>query len=165
MASIKIDPSKRYSNKSNAARAAKAAGFTRFTVFEDADGWAIASSESLEREPKTTTRKPQTHKPAKPRKAAKPQPARKANGDRRPSGMTAQILNMAARKNGVSRAELNELTGWRGAPWKWLFSNKHKTGFCDRWRFTFRVVDGVDGVRYCVAPLSARKRDSAKPPK
>ena len=47
---------------------------------------------------------------------------------REPRGNTIKILEMAARKQGVSRAELIKLTGWQGAPWKWNFSNWQKTG-------------------------------------
>ena len=38
---------------------------------------------------------------------------------------------MAARKQGVCRAELIKLTGWQGAPWKWNFSNWQKTALSD----------------------------------
>jgi hypothetical protein len=40
----------------------------------------------------------------------------------------------------VSPQKLNELTEWRGAPWKWLFSNPKKTGYADRWGYKFTVL-------------------------
>jgi hypothetical protein len=73
------------------------------------------------------------------------------NGTAKPTGKVARILKMASRPNGASRAELNKLTGWRGAPWKWLFKNPKGTGYCDRWGYTLRVTEGKDGeVRYRV---------------
>lgn len=63
-------------------------------------------------------------------------PARKAEG---PTGMVAKILELASRAEGVTPAELNETTNWRGAPWKWLFKNPKGTGYCDRHGFTFQV--------------------------
>jgi hypothetical protein len=78
-------------------------------------------------------------------KAAKAPAARKG-----PRGMVVKILAMASRKNGVSPAELNKLTEWRGAPWKWLFSNPKKNGYADRWGYRFKVAE-VDGeTRYHV---------------
>jgi hypothetical protein len=67
-----------------------------------------------------------------------------------PRGMVVEILKLASRPHkGVSPAELNELTKWKGAPWKWLFSNPKGNGYCDRWGYDFQVVKGEDGgVRY-----------------
>ena len=65
--------------------------------------------------------------------------------------MVAEILKLASRAKGVSRGELNALTKWRGAPWKWLFQNPKGTGYCDRWRLKFSVKPTDDGVRYHVA--------------
>src|SRR5207244_12779849 len=47
---------------------------------------------------------------------------------------------------------LNTLTKWKGTPWKWLFSNPKKNGYCDRWNYKFAVRE-VDGeTRYCTSP-------------
>jgi hypothetical protein len=70
-----------------------------------------------------------------------------------PRGKVAAILRLASRKSGVSVSELNQLTGWRRAPWRWLFSNKKKTGYCDRWRLRFEAVRQEEGVRYFVRKL------------
>jgi hypothetical protein len=49
----------------------------------------------------------------------------------------------------VSPAELNKTTNWKGAPWKWLFANPKKNGYCDRWYYSFKVAQ-IDGeTRYC----------------
>ena len=85
---------------------------------------------------------PKAAKAAKPAKATKPA---KTNGDRKPSGMVIKILAMASRKSGVTPAELNKLTTWKGAPWKWLFSNPKGNGYCDRWNYKFKVERGDDG--------------------
>ncbi|HEY5378173.1 MAG TPA: hypothetical protein VIJ78_01385 [Pseudolabrys sp.] len=42
--------------------------------------------------------------------------------------MVVKILAAASRKQGVSPAELNKLTGCAGAPWKWLFKNPKRNG-------------------------------------
>jgi len=61
------------------------------------------------------------------------------------------VLRLASRRNGASREELNELTEWKGAPWRWLFANKNKTGYCDRRGLRLKVIEGRDGeVRYRV---------------
>jgi len=64
--------------------------------------------------------------------------------------MVAEILRLASRPSGVSREELNEATGWKGAPWKWLFSNPKKNGFCDRHGYRLKIIEAEDGVRYRV---------------
>jgi hypothetical protein len=84
--------------------------------------------------------------PAKRAKVAKATPR---NGE--PRGRVVEILKLASRAKGVSPAELNELTEWKGAPWKWLFSNWQKTGYCDRHGYKFKVLNTDDGVRYQVA--------------
>lgn len=67
--------------------------------------------------------------------------------------MVVEILKLASRPSGVSPAELNQLTTWKGAPWKWLFSNPKGTGYCDRWGYAFTVLKTEDGVRYHVAKI------------
>ncbi len=47
--------------------------------------------------------------------------------------MVVEILKLASRAKGASPAELNALTKWKGAPWKWLFATPKKNGYCDRW--------------------------------
>jgi hypothetical protein len=77
--------------------------------------------------------------------------AKRVVGTPRDGTMTVEILKMAARKNGVSREELNELTEWTGAPWRWNFSNKYGTGYCDRFGYKLDVRKGKDGeTRYFV---------------
>jgi hypothetical protein len=61
------------------------------------------------------------------------------------------VLRLASRRNGASRAELIDLTGWSAAPWRWLFRNPKKTGYCDRRGLRLKVIEGRDGeVRYRV---------------
>jgi hypothetical protein len=61
--------------------------------------------------------------------------------------MVVEILKLASGAKGVSPAELNELTKWKGAPWKWLFSNPKGTGYCDRWGYKFKVLHDEDDDR------------------
>lgn len=65
-----------------------------------------------------------------------------------PSGMRAKIIELALRPEGVTPAELNELTEWKGAPWKWLFSNPKGTGFADRWGYKLSVVKNGRSASY-----------------
>jgi hypothetical protein len=84
---------------------------------------------------------------AKAKAAAKPAKPTEAKA---PRGMVVEILKLASRAKGVSPAELNELTKWKGAPWKWLFANPKKSGYCDRWGYKLTVLSTDDGVRYQV---------------
>jgi hypothetical protein len=59
-----------------------------------------------------------------------------------PKGMV--ILKLASRAKGVTPAELNKLTEWKGAPWKWLFSNAKGTSYCDRWGYKVKVLADKD---------------------
>ena len=62
-------------------------------------------------------------------------------------------MKLAARTKGVSPTELNELTKWKGAPWKWLFSNPKGNGYCDRFGYKFWITteeDNARAVRYHV---------------
>lgn len=125
---------------------------------------APASAEPMEETVKTSTaRKPAAKaKPAartsdrrKPKakakaSAARPTKAAKEVKVKQPRGMGIEILKLASRAKGVSPSELRELTKWKGVPWKWTFSNPKKTGYCDRFGYTFEVLD-VDGeTRYKV---------------
>ena len=84
-------------------------------------------------------------------KAAGPKKARPDG--KTPSPITADILKLASRKNGVSPQELNDLTQWKGAPWRWNFTNPKGKGYCDRFGYSFEVAK-VDGeTRYKVAKL------------
>jgi hypothetical protein len=65
------------------------------------------------------------------------------------------VLRLASRRNGASRAELIDLTGWIGCPWKWAFKNPRKTGWCDRRGLRLKVIEGKDGeTRYRVTRRS-----------
>jgi hypothetical protein len=89
-------------------------------------------------------------KPAKPTKSGIARSS-KANTGTGPQGMVAEILKAASRVKGASRAELNDLTKWKGAPWKWLFKNPKKNGYCDRHGYKFEILEGKDGeTRYKV---------------
>lgn len=80
-------------------------------------------------------------KPAKKAAATSARTPVKDKAERKPSGKVVDILKLASRENGVSPAELNKLTEWTGAPWKWLFQNPKKTGYCDRWGYKFEVFE------------------------
>ena len=71
---------------------------------------------------------------------------------KQPKGMVVEILKLASRKDGVSPAELNKLTEWKGAPWKWLFSNPKGNGYCDRWGYKFKVIAEKDDPRAVQVP-------------
>ena len=88
---------------------------------------------------------------AKKAKAAKAKAKRQPRGAG-PRGMVVDILKLASRPNGVSREELNALTKWSGAPWKWLFKNPKGTGYCDRWGYHLRITEGKSGeTRYVIS--------------
>jgi hypothetical protein len=108
--------------------------------------------------------KPKAKAKAKPAKQAKPNGKAKAKvkgakakaepkttRGKHPSGMVEAILKLASRAKGVSPAELNELTKWKGAPWKWLFKNPKGNGYCDRWGYSFEVLHDDNGTHYKVA--------------
>jgi hypothetical protein len=82
--------------------------------------------------------KPKAKTKAKAATTAKPK------ADRKPRGRVAEFVKLASRKHGVSPAELNEVTRWKGAPWRWLFSNPKRNGYCDRWNYSFKVAQ-IDG--------------------
>src|SRR5262249_8855643 len=85
--------------------------------------------------------------------APKAKVAAKPKAERKPAGMVKKSLKLTSRKDGVSPAELNKVTEWKGAPWKWLFSNPKGNGYCDRWGYKFKVTRTDDGeTRYCVTP-------------
>jgi hypothetical protein len=82
-------------------------------------------------------------------KAAKPTRAIKAPTDRKPSGKTAELIALALRPEGVTPQELNEVSQWRNAPWRWTFSNPKGTGWAQRHGYQFRAEKGEDKrVRY-----------------
>ena len=99
-----------------------------------------------------TKGKEQPSKSTKPKaKVKKTKAAKTAKRGDGPSGKVVDILKLASRPNGASREELNDLTGWSGAPWKWLFSNKRNTGYCDRHGYRLKVIEGKSGeTRYAV---------------
>lgn len=71
--------------------------------------------------------------------------ARKPIGENKPSGKAEEIGKLAARENGASRAELIKLTGWEKQAWKWYFVNSKNNGFCQRFGYSLKVIDGKDG--------------------
>ena len=98
--------------------------------------------------PKAVKAKPEPVK-AKPAKAKANEPAK----PKAPKGRVAEILKLASRPKGASPAELNELTSWKGAPWKWLFANPKGNGYCDRWGYKLAVLQTDQGVRYHVSKI------------
>jgi hypothetical protein len=116
-------------------------------LFAFPTGAHIATIEPVEA-PATTPAKPAKAKAAPKAKAEKaPKPAKAPKAAKAPNApkddkatMTAACLDLARRPEGVTAAELNELTQWKGAPWKWLFSNPKKTGWCDRRGLDFSVT-------------------------
>jgi len=106
--------------------------------------------------PKAVMAKPEAPKAAAPKaKPAKPESG-KANEQAKPKapkGRVAEILKLASRPKGASPAELNELTSWKGAPWKWLLQNPKQNGYCDRWGYRLAVLQTDQGVRYHVTKI------------
>lgn len=95
---------------------------------------------------------------AKPAKATKAKPAKaKPTAKREPRGKTVKILELAARKGGVTPAELNKLTKWRGAPWRWLFQNPKGAGWCDRFGYKFEVIEPSKGDGRVAYKVTAKK--------
>jgi hypothetical protein len=100
------------------------------------------------------TAKAKAAKPAKAKAAkakAKPAKVKATNGKTAPTGRVAEILKLASRAKGTTPAQLNELTKWKVAPWKWLFSNPKGTGYCDRWGYDFEATRADGETRYKVA--------------
>jgi hypothetical protein len=90
------------------------------------------------------------------KKAAKAKSAKsktsKPKGDGQPEGKSAECIRLALRKNGVTPAELNEFTGWKLAPWRWLYSNPKKTGWADRFGYKLEVIKDGRLVHYRLTP-------------
>lgn len=100
----------------------------------------------------------ETVNPNKKPKAAKARPANKDKADKKergPSGMVAVIIELAQRSEGVTRAQLNEVTQWKGAPWKWLLQNPKGTGFADRWGYTLETIKNGRSVTYKLTKAEA----------
>jgi len=95
---------------------------------------------------KAVAKKAKPVKKAKTTKAAKKAPV-KRNADA-PSGMTAELVKLALRDKGVTPAQLNEHSKWKGAPWKWFFSNPKKTGVADRFGYKLKVERDGRAVTY-----------------
>jgi len=55
------------------------------------------------------------------------------------AGLSAGTDRVAMTQGGVS-PELNEVSGWRGAPWRWLFSNPQGTGWANKRGLKFTVA-------------------------
>lgn len=92
--------------------------------------------------------KPKGKRQAKGKAKAEKAPAEAKTRKEGPSGMRAKIIELALRPEGVTPAELNELTEWKGAPWKWLFSNPKGTGFADRWGYKLSVMKNGRSASY-----------------
>jgi hypothetical protein len=107
-----------------------------------------------ERAAKRAASKAEKGKVTKERRAAAK--VAKESGEKGPSGLTAQCIDLACRKDGVSAKELFELTNWHGAPWKWNFQNPQGTGWCDKYGYGFEVLgDRKTGIRYHVIRKAA----------
>jgi hypothetical protein len=91
-------------------------------------------------------------KQAKKAKAStKAAPKAKAKAKPKSDGptMASRVVALCQRKNGASPAELNELTHWHAAPWRWMIGNNHKgTGFADRLGLKFNVTKDDGETRY-----------------
>ena len=90
------------------------------------------------------------------KKAAKAKSAKskasKPKADAQPEGKSAECIRLALRKNGVTPAELNEFTGWKGAPWRWLYSNPKNNGWADRFGYKLEVLREGRAVHYRLTP-------------
>lgn len=93
-------------------------------------------------------------KAAKPAKVAAPKaPPRDKS---QPAGMAAKIIALCSRPEGATPAQLNELTNWSKAPWKWLLQNRKGTGFCDRFGYTLTDRDeGSKAAIYRMTKIAA----------
>lgn len=94
---------------------------------------------------KSGTKRQASTERRKPASKAARTPRVKATG---PSGKVVDILKLTCRAKGATPEELNTLTKWKGAPWKWLFKNPKKTGYCDRWGYSFDVIKDDSGTHY-----------------
>jgi hypothetical protein len=86
-------------------------------------------------------------KKAPAKKVAKKAAAPRGNGEK-PVGMTGELVKLALRDKGVTPAQLNDHSKWKGAPWKWFFSNPKKTGVADRFGYKLRVEKEGRAVTY-----------------
>ena len=96
---------------------------------------------------KTATAKKPAAKKATAKKATAKVAKPKSNGDK-PVGMTGELVKLALREKGVTPAQLNEHSKWKGAPWKWFFSNPKKTGVADRFGYKLKVEREGRAVTY-----------------
>ena len=62
--------------------------------------------------------------------------------ENKPEGKTAELIALALRPEGVTTAELNEVSRWKGAPWRWNFHNPKGNGWAQRFGYGFRVEKG-----------------------
>lgn len=138
---MQIDPTTRdYSSRSNAARAARKA-FADFDIEKTEDGrWRIlvvdpdmpeadTDAEAIAEGAATGNPMATTEDGAEDEKVAGP----------KAGSLARRCIELAQRDQGVTTAELNELTGWKGAPWRWLFSNRKGEGWCDKAGLPFRA--------------------------
>lgn len=132
---------KTYSNASNARRAARAAGIAddQIRIEQTDDGYVVGmaaeAAQDAPEAPAVTDDAPEVAPAADEAPTA-------ASGPK--EGTAAyQCLVLAQRPEGATTVELNQLTGWKGAPWRWLFTNPKGTGWADR--AGLRVVAGKVG--------------------
>lgn len=74
-----------------------------------------------------------------------------------PDGMAARIVALCCREQGATPAELNALTQWKGAPWKWLLSNRKGTGLADRYGYDLTVDKDGRAVTYFMTKVEVAK--------
>lgn len=99
-----------------------------------------------------------------PGQAAPAKAAKAPKGERQPraaktapDGMYARIVALCSRDEGATPAELNEMTKWKGAPWKWLLSNPKGTGLADRYGYELIVTkDGRNSIYHLVKDEQAK---------
>jgi hypothetical protein len=87
-------------------------------------------------------------KTTKATKVTKKAVTKKVRDDSKPMGMTAELVKLALRASGVTPAQLNEHSQWKGAPRKWFFSNPKKTGVADRFGMKLKVERDGRAVTY-----------------
>lgn len=79
---------------------------------------------------------------AKPDKAEKKMPPKKAARYESDSETIRKIVELASRKQGATRKELEEASGWVNAGWPWMFYNpKTGKGIAPRYGMKFEVIE------------------------
>lgn len=125
----------------------KPEGEPKRTKQQAAANLKAAKAATKEAKMSKTAKKPAAKKATAKKPAAKKAASPKGNGDK-PVGMTGELVKMALRASGVTPAQLNEHSKWKGAPWKWFFSNPKKTGVADRFGYKLKVERDGRAVTY-----------------